>query len=380
MATNRAKKVAQHFLELAGITINGSSPWDMQVHNEKLYSRVLSQPIVGLGESYMDGWWDSKQLDLFFQRIIAANLEQRIWQDYRVLAANSFLILRMLRNKIFNQQSKKKALDVGLQHYDIGNDLYQVMLDPELNYTCGYWKDAKDLASAQIAKLELCCQKLKLQPGMKILDIGCGWGAFAKYAANHYGVSVVGITISKQQQLLGQDRCAGLPIEIRFQDYREVNEHFDRICSLGMFEHVGEKNYKLYMKTVHRCLADDGLFLLHTIGNNYTTGYCNAWINKYIFPHGMLPSIVQIGKASERLFVMEDWHNFGADYDKTLMAWQDNFEQHWPILKANYSERFHRMWNYYLLSCAAGFRQREMQLWQVVFSKKGVVGGYQSAR
>ena len=380
MATNRAKKVAQHFLELAGIAINGSRPWDMQVHNEKLYSRVLSQPIVGLGETYMDGWWDSEQLDLFFQHIIQANLEQRIWQDYRVFAANSLLILRMLRNKIFNQQSKKKALDVGVQHYDIGNDLYQVMLDPELNYTCGYWKDAKDLATAQIAKLELCCQKLNLQPGMKVLDIGCGWGSFAKYAATHYGVSVIGITISKQQQLLGQERCAGLPIEIRFQDYRDVQEHFDRICSLGMFEHVGEKNYRLYMKTVHRCLTDDGLFLLHTIGTNYSTNYSNAWINKYIFPNGMLPSIAQIGKASERLFVMEDWHNFGSDYDKTLMAWQNNFEQHWPTLKANYLERFHRMWNYYLLSCAAGFRQREMQLWQIIFSKKGVIGGYQSVR
>lgn len=238
-----------------------------------------------------------------------------------------------------------------------------------MNYTCGYWKDVVTLEEAQIAKLDLTCRKLLLEPGMRLLDIGCGWGGLAKYAAENYGVKVVGITISKQQYELATERCKNLPVEIRFQDYRDVNEKFDRIASLGMFEHVGYLNYRKYMQIVHQCLADDGLFLLHTIGSNESTTQAMPWIAKYIFPNGMLPSITQIGKATEKLFIMEDWQNLGIDYYKTLLAWHQNFNAHWSSLKANYDEKFFRMWNYYLLSCAGGFNTRMLQLWQIVFSK-----------
>jgi cyclopropane-fatty-acyl-phospholipid synthase len=155
-----------------------------------------------------------------------------------------------------------------------------------------------------------------------------------------------------------------------------VDGCFDHLVSLGMFEHVGVKNYRIYMATAHRLLRDDGLFLLHTIGSNTSVHTTDPWIGQYIFPNGMLPSIAQIGLAIETRFVMEDWHNFGADYDKTLMAWYSNFERHWPELAGHYDQRFFRMWRYYLLTCAGSFRARKNQLWQIVLSKHGCAGGY----
>ncbi|MDH7528362.1 MAG: cyclopropane fatty acyl phospholipid synthase, partial [Ignavibacteria bacterium] len=254
------------------------------------------------------------------------------------------------------------------------------MLDKRMNYSCAYWKDATNLDEAQENKLELICKKLYLKPGMRVLDIGCGWGAFAKYAAEKYGVEVVGITVSKEQLKLAKELCDGLPVEIRLQDYREVNEKFDRIVSIGMFEHVGYKNYREYFKIAAKNLKDDGIFLLHTIGSNISTKSTDAWTHKYIFPNGMLPSLAQISKTVENLFVIEDVHNFGADYDKTLMAWYNNFKNNWHKLKDKYGERFYRMWEYFLLSCAGAFRARKNQLWQIVLSKKGILGGYSSIR
>ncbi len=370
MNSKSAQKVVDDLLFLAGVTPNGKEPWDPQIHNEEFYTRILNDGSLGLGESYMEGWWDCPQLDQFFDRILTADIENKV-------KLNQWLWPKLILLRLINHQSKKRSLIVGQKHYDLGNDLFQAMLDHRMNYTCGYWHNATDLDMAQWNKLELSCRKLKLKPGMRVLDIGCGFGSFAKYAAENYGVSVVGVTISKEQQEYAQKNCAGLPVEIRFQDYREVQERFDRIVSLGMFEHVGYLNYRTYMQKVSDCLQDDGLFLLHTIGNNITTSFCDPWINKYIFPNGMLPSMRQISKAVEGLFVMENWVNFGAYYDKTLMAWHANFEQHWPMLQSRYDGRFYRMWRYYLLACAGGFRARSMQLWQIVLSKHGVRGGYE---
>lgn len=251
-----------------------------------------------------------------------------------------------------------------------------------MTYTCGYWKDAKTLDEAQEAKLDLVCRKIGLKKGDRVLDIGCGWGSFAQYAAEKYGASVVGVTVSKEQVALGSERVKGLPVEIRLQDYRAISDGpYDHIVSLGMFEHVGHKNYRTYMKKVHELLKDGGLFLLHTIGSNQLTPISDPWIDRYIFPNGMLPSVQQLGASIEKLFVMEDWHNFGADYDKTLMNWYLNFEKAWSSLKEKYGERFCRMWRYYLLFTAGAFRSRQNnQLWQIVLSKNGVPGGYQSIR
>lgn len=374
MEGNIAKNAIGQLLQIAGITINGNQPWDIQIKNENFYNRTLHNPPLNLGESYMDAWWDCPKLDEFFNRALRANLETK-------LKKNKLTLLKLFLARILNLQTKERALVVGKQHYDLGNLLFECMLDSRMNYTCGYWKNANNLEEAQLAKLDLVCKKLMLKPGMRMLDIGCGWGALAQHAAKNYGVSVVGITISQEQLAYAKRQCEGLPVEFRFQDYRDVQEKFDRISSLGMFEHVGHLNYPTYLQMANRCLADDGLFLLHTIGSDVTYYRTNEWINKYIFPNGSLPSIAQIGHASERLFVMEDWHNFGADYDKTLMAWHQNFKDNWETkLKAHYDERFYRMWEYYLLASAGSFRARNMQLWQIVFSKKGITSGYQGVR
>ena len=374
MRQSAAEKVIRELLETAGIHINGVHPWDVQVHNQNLYSRVLKENSLGLGEAYMDGWWDCDRLDLLFDRILRAGLDSKI-------KTNLKLALKLLIHKYFNFQTKKRSLQVGKEHYDLGNDLYEFMLDSNMNYTCGYWKNASNLDEAQIDKLELTCQKLMLSPGMRVLDIGCGFGAFAKYAAKNFGVEVVGVTISQEQRDYAIQNCAGLPVEIRFQDYRDASGKFDRIVSLGMFEHVGPLNYDTYMSVARNCLKDDGIFLLHTIGTNISSiSICDPWTAKYIFPNGVLPSIAQIAKSTENKFIMEDWHNFGADYEKTLLAWHNNFSKNWDKLKSNYDERFSRMWRYYLLSSAGAFRARNIQLWQIVFSKQGIVGGYQCPR
>lgn len=367
-----SKSIVTELLQDAGITINGNHPGDIKVNNAKFYNRVLQDSSLGLGESYMDSWWDCENLDIFFDKLLRANTSSKIKKSTR-------LMLKYFFAKIINLQTKRRALEVGKKHYDLGNSLFKGMLDPKMNYTCGYWKHATTLEEAQIAKVDLVCRKMHLKPGLRILDIGCGWGAFAKYAAEHYGVNVVGVTISTQQYEYAKENCRGLPIDIRFQDYRDLSGKFDRIVSLGMFEHVGHLNYRTFMKVVFDCLASDGLFLLHTIGGNSSVTFAEEWIAKYIFPNGMIPSIAQIGKAAENLFVMEDWHNFGPYYDKTLLAWYQNFHQHWDEIKSQYDERFYRMWTYYLLSCAGVFRAREMQLWQIVFSK-GLPSVYEGMR
>ena len=369
----KEKEIVKSLLENTGIKINGNNLWGLKVHNENFYKRVLAGGSLALGESYMDGWWDCERLDEFFFRILRSQIDKKIRK-------NPKLLLKILFANLFNPQKKSRAFKIGEKHYDLGNKLYQNMLDKRMVYTCGYWKNAKNLDEAQEAKLDLVCKKIGLKKGMKVLDIGCGWGSFAKYAAEKYKVKVVGITVSKEQVKLGEKFCKGLPVEIRLQDYRDLNEKFDAIVSLGMFEHIGVKNYRTYMTIVNNCLRDDGLFLLHTIGGNSSTTHVDPWLDKYIFPNGIIPPIKQIGDSIEGLFVMEDWHNLGSDYDRTLMAWHNNFNKNWNKIKSDYDERFYRMWNYYLLSCAGSFRARKNQLWQIVLSKNGILEGYKSVR
>lgn len=356
-------------LAQADIRLDGHRPWDIQLKAPGVIDSALSRGNLGLGESYMKGEWDAERLDELFYRLMRARLGQRIKPTQ--------LAYHSLRSRLLNRQTAKRAWEVGQKHYDLGNDFYAAMLDQRMTYTCGYWKTAQNLDEAQEAKLDLVCRKLQLKPGMRVLDIGCGWGSFMAYAAEHYGVECVGLTISKEQAEFGQRLIKkGLPVAFRLQDYRNESEQFDRIVSIGMFEHVGHKNYREYMNVANRCLKDDGLFLLHTIGKNIANTVTDPWIDKYIFPNGELPALGQIMDAAEALFVIEDLHNFGADYDRTLMAWHNNFERHWPTFASQYGERFYRMWRYYLLSCAGAFRAREIHLWQLVMSKQGVLGGY----
>ena len=369
----------QQLLGQVGITINGRRPWDIQVHDQRLYQRVITHGSLGLGESYLDGWWDCEQLDEFFYRILRSGVASGVGLTF------AHLRLLLIAN-IVNLQKKSRAFQIGTRHYDLGNDLYAAMLDTRMTYSCGYWHNAENLDQAQERKLDLICRKLGLKRGQKILDIGCGWGSLVRYAAERYGVSAVGITVSKNQAELARQRCRGLPVEIRLQDYRDLpatptaQARYDHIVSVGMFEHVGVKNYPTFFDVIRRNLKDTGLFLLHTIASNISKDGTDPWISRYIFPNSMLPSAKKLTAAIEGRFSIEDWHSFGADYDLTLMSWYQNFAAAWPKLKARYDERFYRMWRYYLLSCAGLFRARHAQLWQIVLSKDGVLGGYRSVR
>ena len=371
--SNRYREVLQQFLKPADVRLNGERKWDIQVNNDGFYSKILAGGSLALGESYMDGWWDCEVLDELFYRLQRAILKKKIKRSSKA-------IWSLFRAKLSNLQSTSKVVRVGGSHYNRTGAVYQKMLDKRMVYSGAYWKSAANLDEAQEAKLDLICRKIMLKPGMRILDIGCGCGSFAKYAVENYDVEVVGITVSKEQFKLGSEMCEGLPIELRLQDYREIDEKFDRIVSVGMFEHVGAKNYRTFMKIVVRSLVPDGIFLLHTIGANTTNTVLDPWINKYIYPDSLIPSARQLTEAAEGLIIMEDWHNIGTDYDKTLMAWHTNFERGWDSLKSQFDKRFYRMWRYYLLSCAGSFRARTNQLWQIVFSINGVRGGYESVR
>jgi cyclopropane-fatty-acyl-phospholipid synthase len=368
-----AKRIAAELLEMAGVRINGDRPWDIRVHNERFYGRVLAGGSLALGESYMDGWWDSHSVDELLARILTHDLQKHVRPSFAAFVLG-------LRAVLVNMQRKSRAFNIGREHYDLGNDLYSLMLDRGMNYSCGYWKRADNLDAAQEDKLELICRKIGLEKGMRVLDIGCGWGGFARYAAERHGAEVVGITVSKEQAELATERCKGLPVRIRLQDYRDVDEHFDRVVSIGMIEHVGYKNYRRYMEIVAQCLGSDGLFLLHTIGGNLSSRVPDPWSDRYIFPDSLLPSARQLAGAAEGLFAMEDWHSFGQYYDRTLLAWQKNFAAGWDRIKERYGERFFRMWNYYLLSSAGSFRARHIQLWQIVFSPLGRGQAYESVR
>ena len=363
----------EKMLEPAGIQLNGPNAWDVQVHDNALFPRLVRDGTLGLGEAYMDGWWDCPALDEMINRAFRAGLEDAVRN-------NSRFLLYLLGCRLLNRQSRARAFQVGEQHYDIGNNVFESMLDPYMNYSCGYWDSAGNLEQAQIAKMRMICTKLKLEPGMQVLDLGCGWGGLSHWMAEHHGVDVTGVTVSKEQAQLARARCVGLPVTIEVRDYRELDGEFDRIVSVGMFEHVGQRNYRTFFQKTCSLLKSEGLFLLHTIGASRGGFATDRWIEKYIFPNGVLPPAQILAERASAFFTIEDWHNFGADYDPTLMAWHKKFNAAWPQLKTQYGERFKRMFDYYLLTCAGSFRSRENHLWQVILAKGRLAGGYRAPR
>ena len=369
---SKAEQIIRDLFAQADIQIHGQRPWDLQIHNPNFYTRVLRGGSLALGESYMDGWWDCESLDQFFYKVIRANLKEKVKPFSQWLAK--------LKSKLVNMQTRTRIKTLVKKHYDLSSDLYMSFLDPFNQYTCGYFKNTEDLNTAQEQKLDLICKKLMIKSKDNVLDIGCGWGGFAKFAAERYGCHVTGITISDEQTKYAKKICDRLPVTIIKSDYRDFKGIFDKVLVCGMIEHVGYKNYKTLMGTIHDNLKNDGLFLLQTIGRNDSTTYGDPWMSKYIFPNSMLPSPEQITTATEGLFVLEDWHSFGYYYDATTMAWCKNFKKNWDRIKEHFNERFYRMWTYYLLSGAGSFRSGIQRLWQIVFSKNGIKEGYQSIR
>lgn len=337
-----------------------------------------------LGEAYIRGEWDAPNLVGLMRH--AFTQSSSIPVNYSKLSAR--FIGFLIADRVRNAQIENGAFEVGRKHYDLGNDLFSAMLDREtMTYTCGYWKDAQTLEEAQVAKIDLLCRKLHLQPGMRVLDIGCGWGNFAQYAAKKYGVSVVGLTISKEQAALARKRCAGLDVTILLQDYQKFEGIFDRVVSIEMIEAVGRKNMASFFSMVQRCLRRGGLFALQAISaetfsrsSAVTLDQYVLWLQKRIFPNGYLPNMRHLTQPALSGMVIEDLHNFSFDYALTLQAWFERFEAAWPTLSHAYGEPFRRMWTYYLRGCEALFRERMVQLYQIVYSHGGELSGYAAVR
>jgi len=365
---SEAEAVIRELFELADIQVGGTRPGDITVKDARFYERTLRDASIGFGESYMEEWWETDALDVTIEKICRADIKQKIQGSWRLKALT-------VRAMLMNLQARKRSGPNVEAHYDIGNDLYTRMLDERMVYTCGYWRDAKTLQEAQNAKLDLVAKKVGLRPGMRVLDLGCGWGGMASWAAEKYGCSVVGVTLSKDQVQLGNElwgpRGKKLDVELRLCDYRDVQGTFDRVISIGMMEHVGPKNYRNMLEVIDRCLVDDGVSLIHTIANNKSRRHGTPFIEKYIFPNAVAPSLAQMGRAMEGLFVCEDLHNIGADYDPTLMAWWDNFDRSYSEISSRYDRKFYLMWKFYLLAAAGAARARDAQLYQVVMTKTG---------
>ena len=367
-----ARQKITELLRHADIAVGGDRPWDMQVHEPRLFDRILSQGSLGAGEAYMDGWWEAEQLDELFNRLLRTKLDQHI--------RSPALLGQVILSRLGNLQSRRRSRRVAQQHYDLSNRLYQAMLGPTMQYTCAYYGPdgaQRSLDQAQQAKLALIAGKLHLEPGMRVLELGGGFGELARYLAAEHGCEVVSYNISDRQVAFGRELCQGLPVDIRQQDYREaanLSENFDRVVSVGLMEHVGPKNYRGFFQLTRARLKAGGLALIHTIGGNTSRTSADRWIDKYIFPGGVIPSAAQLSHAMEGWLVLEDWHNFGPDYDRTLLAWAANFYAAWPDLKQSegLDQRFYRMWRYYLESCAGAFRARGLNLWQMVLSRGDV--------
>jgi len=366
--TSEAEGIIRELFSLADIQIGGTRRGDIQVKDQRFYERTLRGASLGFGEAYMDEWWETDALDVTIDKVMRANLKQKISGSWKLKALTAKALL-------LNLQSKQRSGASVEAHYDIGNDLYTRMLDERMVYTCGYWKTAKTLQEAQDHKLDLVARKVGLKPGMRVLDMGCGWGGMASWAAEKYGCKVLGVSLSKDQVALGNElwgpKGKKLDVELKLMDYRDVTGTFDRVISIGMMEHVGPKNHRTMMECINARLADDGVALVHTIANNRSLRHGTPWVEKYIFPNAVAPSMAQIGRALEGLFVLEDLHNIGPDYDPTLMAWWDNFDRTYSEISHKYDRRFYLMWKFYLLAAAGASRSRDGQLYQVVLTKTG---------
>ncbi|MFT5423854.1 MAG: cyclopropane-fatty-acyl-phospholipid synthase [Phycisphaerales bacterium] len=360
----------------------GKLPCDHSpIHEASTRRRIQREGIFGLGETYQDGLWSTDRLDEYLDRVFrspAPRISPLVW---------SRLTLATIDKRIFNRQAGRGAFNIGEKHYDLGNDLFRSMLDRSMSYTSGYWASADSLEQAQDAKLDLICRKLDLQPGQRILDIGCGWGNFAEHAARHYGVRVTGVTVSREQADFARQRCENLPVEIRLQDYRELHDCFDHVVSIEMIEAVGRKNLPAFYRVIDRCLRDGGHFVLQAISGNTLTRNSDRrldqfilWLVRYIFPDGYLPRADELLPPRDTGLRLEDWHRFYDDYDRTLLAWASRFNENWEQIADQYDERFYRRWNFYLHGCAAIFRAQLINVSQIVYSKGYATQSYHPVR
>jgi len=377
MFNDRIQKRVTQELERAGVGIGTGRSWDIAVHDPRFFRRLAARGSLGAGESYVEGWWDCPRIDLLAERVLRSGVADR-WGGWLRCALTGAL------RRVMNAQRGRRSERVAWIHYNNDPSFFEMLLGGSMNYSCAYWRNADTLDQAQRQKMQLIGQKLELKPGDRVLDIGCGWGGLADYLSREFGCRVVGITNSSSQARYAAERFGGDWCRFVQTDYRDFDPRqfggFTKVVSVGMFEHVGVMNYPAFFSLCRKAAGPEGLILLHTFGRTTRCDF-DLWTDRYIFPNSYLPTIQDIGRATGESMVMEDWHNFGADYDRTLMAWLDRLDV-WAATEAcSLSNEQLRMWRYYLATYAACFRVRNhIQLWQIVLSPSGVPGGYRSIR
>ena len=361
------------YMSARGIQVNGPNDWDLQVHDDSWIREIELKGTLAIGDAYVSGLWDCKALDELVCRLFSNMKREMLFPSLQMLTVN-------LWNRLSNPQAGTRAKKVIDAHYEKYIDVIKYFIGPSLCYSCAWWEHSDNLADAQKAKMDLVCRKLQLAKSDRVLDIGCGYGALANHAAEYYGCHVTGITLSPRQAELATARFPSPLIEFRAMDWQsdefmQLGE-FDKIMSVGMFEHVGRKNYTIFFKRCSHLLRSHGLFLLHTIGRSVKASI-DLWVDRYIFPGGSLPKLGDLDEVEAQNLILEDLQNIGAHYDMTLCAWQANLDHGQATGELDLDEKDLRFWRYYLLSFAGAFRVRKrLQVWQLLLAKSGVIGGY----
>jgi cyclopropane-fatty-acyl-phospholipid synthase len=376
MLRSSVKAGSLKFIDAAGgVHLHGTSPGPnvtFRLNHPSMYSKMLLNPELSVGEAYMDGAFEIVEgslrdfLDLFHRN--SGNL--------RSLPARRALGDMMRRVRRFQQSNPvTRARDNVAPHYDTSNEFYKLILDNDLHYSCAYFEaSGQSLEAAQQAKLRHIASKLRIEPGMRVLDIGCGWGGMAMYLAEHLGAQVVGVTLSKEQIELAVERVRARGLEgkvsLRLQDYRTVGETFDRIVSVGMFEHVGAPHFDEFFGKVRDLLSADGLALVHAIGRKGQPGVTGPWIRKYIFPGGYSPALSETLAAIEKTGIwVSDIEILRLHYADTLKAWAERFAARRDVIRGMFDERFCRMWEFYLTTAEFAFRSGGHMVFQIQLAK-----------
>mmetsp|Transcript_37565 Transcript_37565/g.87936 ORF Transcript_37565/g.87936 Transcript_37565/m.87936 type:complete len:496 (+) Transcript_37565:76-1563(+) len=375
-----AEAVVRTIVDKGGIPV---SVFDhVKITDDSAWWDIIIRGNLGIAEAWMHGKAEVEPLPMFIKLLNGTSIGTRRTQgsDFLSTFVNVIAAPLGMAAQTINQQTRKLSKRVAEVHYDAGNDLYEKMLGPSMSYTCAYWKDANNLDEAQTAKFNLIFRKLQLPPSehMKVADLGMGWGTLASYVhrESQGSAEVIGVSLSKEQVSWAQANLQKPGLRFIWQDYREICEDpaqmgtFDRVYSVGMLEHVGYKNHAGFFKCIKALLKPDGLAVVHSIGEPDFVPVSDAFLDKYIFPGAVIPTLSSLTANFEKDFILEDFHNFGHDYAKTLAAWSVNAEEFFRENPTAYSEEFKRMWRYYLQMCEALFELRINQLWQFVLSPR----------
>ncbi len=355
--------LVERALRRADVRIDGDRPHDIRVLDPRFYGDVLRRGSLGFGECYVRRWWDADDVEELAFRLIRSGV-------YSLSSAVPGLP-RDLRDMFANQQTRRLATRVADEHYSMGNDVFFAFLGGVRNYSCGIFDGDADLDAAQTRKLAKISSLLDLRPGERLLDVGGGWGELSRHAAAAHGCEVTHVNLSDEQIRHASALCTDLSVRVEKRDWRDVEGRFDKIAVIAMLTHVGPKNYRRFMQRMHDRLEPGGLMLIETVGTRHAAVRCEAWLDKYIFPGGVVPTRRQILGAADGLFDETRFESSGEHYVQTLRCWQENFERNWTDLSSRYDEERRRIFNYFFQSIGGAFRAGYVDHWHILLRRTG---------